>query len=423
MAQDKSNPGNDRDQAEAVQPRQTLAGVIASSLVVLATVSVLLIVIVETTRYPRTDDAEVFANFIGMAPLVEGPLTQVDVRDNEFVKQGQLLYQIDDRPYLYALERAKADQQQLEGEIRNEERSIAAQESGAEAARAGEVNARANAVRATVSIEEAKQDVLHAEAALKEQQAEYDYADNNLKRLEPLLAKQFVTTDQVDRARSSTAARAEAVRAAQAQLRVAQSRVDAMVAEQQQAVAEVSQRSAQANQSAHAVNLLDPYLAQRGAREAAVERAQYDYDNTRVYAPFDARVTNLTISKGAYAHVGQQVFTLIDTREWWVVANFRETQLTRIQPGMHADVYVMSKSSIPFEGIVESSGYGVTPDADVLGTLSQGLPNAQRTLNWVHLASRYPVRIRVLNPPPDLFRIGETAVVVLRGDKSGTRQR
>ena len=54
-------------------------------------------------------------------------------------------------------------------------------------------------------------------------------------------------------------------------------------------------------------------------------------------------MTNLTISQGAYAHTGQQVFTLIDTRVWWAVANFRETQLRHVKPGMHADVYVLSR--------------------------------------------------------------------------------
>ena len=396
---------------------QTLAGKVAAALIVIATLIALTLVLSATTRYPRTDDAEVFANFIGMAPLVEGPVVKLTVEDNQFVHRGELLYQIDDKPYLYALERAKADQQQLEGEIRNEARSIQSQESAALASRAGTLNAQANATRATADIEEARQEVQHAQAALKQEQAEYEYASHNYKRLEPLLAKQFVTVDQVDRARSSTAARAEAVGQAEAQLRVAQSRVEAMLAARQQALAQLAQSQSQQAQSAHAVNVLDPYTAQRGARTAAVERAQYDYDNTRIYAPFDARVTNLTISEGAYAHVGQQLFTLIDTRVWWVIANFRETQLTHIHPGMHADVYVMSKSSMPFDGVVDSLGYGVTSDADVVGTISQGLPNPQRTLNWVHLASRYPVRVRVLHPPPDLYRVSETAVVVLRGDR------
>ncbi|HKE59994.1 MAG TPA: HlyD family efflux transporter periplasmic adaptor subunit, partial [Pyrinomonadaceae bacterium] len=124
--------------------------------------------------------------------------------------------------------------------------------------------------------------------------------------------------------------------------------------------------------------------------------------------------TNLTISRGAYAHVGQQMFTLIDTRVWWAVANFREGQLRHIKPGMRADVFVMGKPNVRFSGVVDSVGFGVTPDADVIGSLSGDLPNIQRTLNWVHLASRYPVRVRVEDPPPDLFRVGQSAVVIIR---------
>jgi multidrug efflux system membrane fusion protein len=130
---------------------------------------------------------------------------------------------------------------------------------------------------------------------------------------------------------------------------------------------------------------------------------------------FDARVTNLNISEGAFAHVGQQVFTLIDARTWWALANFRETQLRDIQPGMHAEVYIPSRSNVRFTGVVDSIGFGVTPDADVIGRLEPGLPDVQRTLNWVHLAARYPVRVRIENPPADLFRVGETSVVTIQG--------
>ena len=160
---------------------------------------------------------------------------------------------------------------------------------------------------------------------------------------------------------------------------------------------------------------LEPLVNQRGAKASAIETARYNLNNCRVYAPFAARVTNLTISEGAYAHVGQQVFTLIDARTWWAVANFREGQLQHIAPGMRADVYVMSKPDERFSGVVDSIGFGVTPDADVVGRLEPGLPDVQRTLNWVHLASRYPVRVRVENPPQDLFRVSESAVVVIRG--------
>jgi multidrug efflux system membrane fusion protein len=104
---------------------------------------------------------------------------------------------------------------------------------------------------------------------------------------------------------------------------------------------------------------------------------------------------------------------------WWAVANFRETQLKHIHPGTEADVYVLSRPNIRFKGVVDSVGFGVTPDADLIGTLSQpGLPDVQRTLNWVHLASRFPVRVRIESQPSDVFRLGESAVVIIRGDTS-----
>ena len=81
----------------------------------------------QTNRYPRTDDAEIFANFIGIAPQVDGPITQLAVQDNDFIKQGELLFQIDPRPYEYALQKAKSDLDTLEGQITDERRTIASQ--------------------------------------------------------------------------------------------------------------------------------------------------------------------------------------------------------------------------------------------------------------------------------------------------------
>src|ERR1700684_1587673 len=77
-------------------------------------------------HYPRTDDSAVFANFIGIAPQVDGPVIRLNVRDNQFVKKGELLYEVDERPYQYALERAISEQATLEGQISDERRRIAA---------------------------------------------------------------------------------------------------------------------------------------------------------------------------------------------------------------------------------------------------------------------------------------------------------
>jgi multidrug efflux system membrane fusion protein len=101
------------------------------------------------------------------------------------------------------------------------------------------------------------------------------------------------------------------------------------------------------------------------------------------------------------------------------MANFRETQLRHIRPGMLAEVYVMSRPSVRYKGVVDSVGFGVTPDTDLVGRLAApGLPDVQRTLNWVHLASRFPVRVRIQDPPSEVFRLGESAVVIIRGDQS-----
>src|SRR3954453_23974958 len=85
-----------------------------------------LVVLYRTNYYPRTDDAEIFANFIGIAPQVDGPLVRLNVKDNQLVKTGDLLYEVDARPYEYALENALSLQAALEGQIGDEHRKIAA---------------------------------------------------------------------------------------------------------------------------------------------------------------------------------------------------------------------------------------------------------------------------------------------------------
>jgi membrane fusion protein, multidrug efflux system len=347
-----------------------------------------LAVFYHANQYPRTEDAEVFANFIGIAPQVDGPLIRLNVQDNQFVKKGELLYEIDERPYQYALETATSQQATLEGQIADEQRKIAALVSGVSVAQA--------------NIHSSEAAVANAEQGVARARAEWTYANNNLHRLEPLLTQQFVTVDEVDKARTSETTQEEALKQASSRLALAK--------------ADLNSATAQHEQARHAVTTLEPLINQRGARAAAGKKARYDLDNCRVYAPFDARVTNLTISEGAYAHVGEQMFTLIDARAWWAIGNFREGQLKRIAPGMKADVYVMSRPNLRFAGVVDSIGFGVTPDPDVIGHLQPGLPDVQRTLNWVHLASRFPVRVRVENPTPDLFRSGESAVITIRGN-------
>ncbi|HEY4051579.1 MAG TPA: HlyD family efflux transporter periplasmic adaptor subunit [Acidobacteriaceae bacterium] len=396
------------------QAKHTQRGNIISATIVLGALLSGMLVLHAVTAYPRTDDAEVVANIIGMAPLVAGPVVQLPVHDNDLVEKGTLLYKIDDRPYLYALQNALAAQEQLEGEIQNETRRIAAEVSTVDVAHASTQNSLANETRADDEIKVNEAAIAQAGAALKRARADADYADGNLHRIEPLLAKEFVTPDEVHRARSLAEARKAAVEQAESNLDLAKAKFLSATAQKQQAIAQLSQSQAQVKQSTHAVLDLAPLVAQRESRAAAVRLAQYNYEQCRVVAPFDARVTNLTISEGEYAKVGQQLFTLIDTRTWWVLANFRETQIRHLQTGTPVDIFLMTDTRTRLRGAVESVGYGVTPDPDVVGKLSQGLPDVQRTLNWVRLASRYPVRIRVIKPPAGLLRVGEVAIVGMR---------
>jgi multidrug efflux system membrane fusion protein len=395
---------------------RSLAGRVTSAAIVISAVILGLMVVHSGNEHPRTDDVEVLANFIGIAPQVEGPITRLNVHDNQAVKKGELLFEIDQRPYEYALERALSDQAALEGQIGDEKRKIAALVSAVSAARANIDSSSADVTRLAAAVEQAKADVANAEQGVNRAKAEWTYANNNLHRLEPLLEKQFVTVDQVDRARSTEVAQSEALKQANSQLRLSQAGLAAAQAQYQHGEAVVTQSKAQHDQAANAVTTLDPLTTQRGEKAAAIKKARYDLANCRVYAPFDARITNLTISEGAYAHVGVQVFTLIDARTWWAVANFREGQLLHITPGMKADVFVASRPDLRLSGVVESVGFGVTPDADLVGRLAPGLPDVQRTLNWVHLDSRYPVRVRVKDPPVELFRVSESAVVIVRGN-------
>src|ERR1035441_2133783 len=101
------------------QRRRITGRIISGAAVVCAAISGML-VIGQVTSNPRTDDAEVFVNYIGIAPVVNGPITHLYVADNQLVKEGDPLLEIDKRPYAYALARAQSDQQALQGEIGDE---------------------------------------------------------------------------------------------------------------------------------------------------------------------------------------------------------------------------------------------------------------------------------------------------------------
>lgn len=407
---DNQAMGDKTDPAVETLRRKQASRWIGRGVVAGAVVSLLLAVWL-TDLYPRTDDASVRANFIGIAPEVSGLLVQLPVKDNAYVKKGGLLFEIDPRPYQYALRQALSDQEALEQQIVDEERRIAAEHSAVEAAEAGVHQSTTGIKTAGSSVDVAKATVVRARAAATAAKAQLELATNNLNRIEPLLQKQYVTVEQVDQTRTALHVAQGNYDEAQAALVQAQAQEAQAVLRQQEADDSAVQSQAKLGQAIHTVDTLDTLKSQRPAKAAKVDSARLDLERCRVVAPFDAYVTDLNISEGVYAHPGVAMFTLIDTRTWYVIANYRESKLKNIHLGSHVDVYLMGHPDRKFNGIVESVGFGVFPeDGRVVG----GLPDIDRTLNWVHLSSRFPVRVRVQDPDPRLFRIGSTAVTVVR---------
>lgn len=390
--------------------RQTLGRRIGIGIVVVA-VAALAIAVLQVDRHPRTDDATVRANAIAFAPEVEGRLTRLLVKDNQVVHKGDLLFEIDARPYEYALEQARADQAMLEGQINDERRRIATEQSGVVAARAGILNSQSGISAAHANYQAATAAVERARAAQAAADAQLKFAQNDYDRIAPLLAKHYVTTQQVDQAETVLRVAKESAHQASSQLLQAQAQESMAVASKQAAEAGLQVSQAKLGEAVHTVDTLETLEAQRPSRAAKVHQAELNLEWCQVRAPFDGYVVNMNISEGAYAHPGTPIFTLVDTSNWWVLANYRESKLKHIRTGDHVEVYLMEHPSRRFDGVIDSVGRGVFPED---GAVTNGFPNVDRTLNWVHLSARFPVRIRVTNPDPDLFRVGATAITVVR---------
>lgn len=321
--------------------------------IVLATVALGAYVYGALYRHPRTDDAYVRANTVGIAPHVSGPIVELPIVDNQRVAQGDLLFVIDPRPYEAVLAQARAQLELTNLEIKGYEQAIAA-----------------------------------AEATLAQRVADAAYAEQYLKRVQPLLDGQYVTQDQVFEART----KATATRAA------------------------VEQARSDLQRTRDLLGQLGDVNARRQAAAAAVYDAELNVQYCSVRTPFDAYVTNLNIAVGQYANQGQEVFALVDDRQWYVMANFRESFLRSIEPGMEAEVYLLSYPSRRFRGRVQGIGWALYQEN---GASVGVLPAIAPTLNWVRLAQRFPVRI-VLEERDEQhpFRMGQTAVVTVRGGGS-----
>jgi multidrug efflux system membrane fusion protein len=145
------------------------------------------------------------------------------------------------------------------------------------------------------------------------------------------------------------------------------------------------------------------------ARQAALALAKRHLEDTTVRALHDGLVVGLTVSSGEFVAPGQSLFTLINTEEWFASANLRETDLASVHTGDCVTVYSMIDRRRAVRGTVDSIGWGVL-DQDRIN-LPRSVPYVERSLNWVRVAQRFPVRIRLESPPAEVMRLGASAVV------------
>ncbi|CQH58885.1 multidrug resistance protein MdtN [Yersinia frederiksenii] len=330
-----------------------VAGIIIFAAVILGWLSVR-----QTTLNPLSEDAELGASVVHVSSSVPGRIVSINVEENSKVRRGDLLFSIEPDLYRLQVEQAQAELKMAEAARDTQQRTVVAEQSNAAITNEQIVRAKANLKLAT----------------------------QTLARLQPLLPKGYVTAQQVD---------------------------DAATAKHD---AEVSLKQA-LKQSFAAEALVSSTAASEAlvaARRSALAIAERELANTQIRAAHDGRVVGLTVSVGEFVAPDQAIFTLINTEHWHASAFFRETELKNIKVGDCATVYAMADRQRPIQGRGEGIGWGVSSE-DMLN-IPRGLPYVPKSLNWVRVVQRFPVRISLEKPPEDLMRVGATAVVIVRND-------
>jgi multidrug efflux system membrane fusion protein len=329
----------------------TKRGQVIATVAVVAAIVLAISVVFEIDRRPRTHDARIFAYSATMASEINGRIVKVLISNDEAVKQGDPLLLIDPKPFELQLRQARAQVAALKAQIDLTGRQVSAQGSGAQA----------------------------AESQVRRAREQLALAEDTRKRLEPLVSPGFVTQLQLDEARTNESS----------------------------ALATLDALTKSAIQAHQAIGDTLSLEAQLEGAQAAEGLAARNLELTTLRAPFDGIVVGLQIAEGTFALEGRPLFSLIKSNAWYAIADFRETELPRIAIGDHATVWTMAQSTRSFAGTVESLGAGVqSTDQD-----GPDLPKTGRDLDWVVVAQRFPVWVRLDRPPAEAMHVGMTASV------------
>lgn len=296
------------------------------------------------TLHPSTDDAYVQAHIVRVSSRVTAPAKSVHVVDNQFVREGEPLFDLGPKMYEARLAEARA------------KLDVAALDTGASGA---EVHA--------------------ASALLRERQVTADNARRTFNRLQALARQKLAPQQSLD---------------------------DALAA-YNEARAQVASAAAELERAREALGRTGPQNARLRKAAAEVQQAELNLSFTHIVAPADGWVTEHALRKGTMVHAGRTQFALVEAGEWWIEANFRETDLTRIRPGQPARIEIDMYPDLVLSGRVESLSAGS-------GATFSLLPPENATGNWVKVTQRFPVRIRLDALPADdatPLRVGASSTV------------
>ena len=341
-----------RTNAYARKPASALGIGLTIFFIILAVVLVVLH-LRQTQENLLSEDAVLGADLVNIAASVAGRIQTIEVKENQKVRQGDLLFTIDPRALQLLSDQTRAD-------LEIAEASLAAQ---------------------TRSMKVETQNAAIAEEQIGRARTNLTLTQATLTRLEALRPKGYVTQQQVDDARTL--------------------RDDAQIS--------LSQALKQAQAANDLIGTLDSTQALVRARQAAYALAQHNLENTKVYAPHDGYVVGLVNAPGQIVAPGQSLFTLVDAASWYASATYRETDLDGIHVGSCATVRILADSSVAVKGRVDGIGWGVSSE-EILN-IPRNLPFIPISLNWVRIAQRFPVRVKLIDPPDGLARAGASAVV------------
>jgi membrane fusion protein (multidrug efflux system) len=411
------------DETEQVKPQpKRKAWLIGIGLAAIAAVAGGLYYL-HSRHYESTDNAFIEGDVIQVSPRVAGQMLQVYVRDNQHVNRGDLIAEIDARDFeARAAESrahltdtaARADGAQSNLLLTSTVTDAVLTQTGAAAGAAqDQVQVlQAGVAQAAAAIRAAEAALGQAEAQQSAAQAEASRASEDAVRYRALYAKDEVSKQQLDRAETQARAAAasyvaasqatEAAKAHLSQAQAAQASTQAALRQAEKQVVQAQGRVSEAKSAPRQMEVRHADVASLRAQveqqRASVQQAELALSYTRIYAPDSGYITRKSVESGDFVQPGQPLLALVSDR-LWVVANFKETQLTLMRPGQPVTLKLDAFPQLRLRGHVESFQSGT-------GAAFSLLPAENATGNYVKVVQRVPVKIVLDEAPPAGYRIG-----------------